>query len=237
MNASNTSIEARIRKLLALAMDQPNTPEGELASQRAAELMNRYSIYIHESTPTPPKIEKITVKVSASSWRHRLCFNLQRLCGCVAILGNANPDDLEFWLYGYPVDIERLIYLWTSLSNQCVIRYRLHCRARLRDAMLEGRRTRNTKKMEADFKMSFAKGVGVKVRQVLENQRRWATAESTSLAVLDHYSEVQSCGILPPTSPHFSDTHRVCGAGFEAGKSASFAQGIGSGRTQFRLGQ
>lgn len=111
---ASEKIRDRVGKLLALAVDQAGTPEGDVAARRAMELMERHGVTEEDAraaTEDNPIVREV-IRAPTPTWRKLIAVEVGRLTGTYAII---NPQ--EYWLVGRRTDVEVAAYLLDSLAN------------------------------------------------------------------------------------------------------------------------
>lgn len=109
----------RIQKLLALAADQSDTPEGERAAEFAEQLMREHAISMAQlDTHEQEKVDPITGKryeTSSSGWKKRVMWALARHCSCRAVYHTGMGS---MTVVGHASDVEVCLYLYELCLRQ-----------------------------------------------------------------------------------------------------------------------
>lgn len=171
----------KIAKLLALALDRAGTPEGDLAAERAARMMERHGLTeadMKDATTDNPMTRRI-VEVPKAGWVYILADAVGRLTGTYVAASHGNA-----WFMGRRTDVDVAEYLLGSLQNQCNADAANEKRRRDRQPDTEltgaelaqqvyyGRNPRTDRRAMRTYRDSWVAGLRSKIAVVLEAQGR-----------------------------------------------------------------
>lgn len=114
--AARRAVE-RIRKLLAVAADQPGTPEGESAARIARRLMAEHDVAGRDLDPRAvDPIGRVPLAVDGTvRWRRKLAAAVARHCECVL---SWSPGQGNAYLYGRTSGIALAEYLLAVFQRE-----------------------------------------------------------------------------------------------------------------------
>lgn len=156
----------RLAKLLALAMDQAGTPEGELARERADALMQRHGL---DETDAAAMVTEM-VPMPAATWRRHLLDAVCRLC-CVSMAYGRQHAVVA----GREPDVKVAIFF-----NEQVLR---QMEEAFGDWLEFLGRPSPSRRIRRQWRESYVAGVRVKVAQIQASRSRAADkADTTAIA-------------------------------------------------------
>lgn len=203
----------RLAKLLATAMDQAGTPEGDLASRRAKEMMDRYGLTEEDAATTD--FELNDHEIGRHNWKRSLYLAASIATGTfVAVTGSGTG----MRVYGKHDRVVLCRYLFGALVNQCEAALRLSRRS--------GRAQMNS------FRRSFAAGAMEKANKIAHGNSEIAQ----SLLPLSEAQKARKWAESQHAFGNMTTRYREDKGGRLAGQSARFSSGIRSGQGQRRLG-
>lgn len=156
----------RIRKLLAVAADQPDTPEGETAARLARKLMAQHDLAGRELDPKDvDPIARVPLDLDGTvRWRRKLAAAVARHCECVL---SWSPTRGSAFLYGRTSGValaEYLLAVFQREVEEARIRFDHDLPLMMREA---DRRSR-----WADFCGSAVLAIEIRLRGMREEEAR-----------------------------------------------------------------
>lgn len=131
----NEKILSKIQKLLCLAADNPDSPESQLAADRAAEMMAKYDIGFEDikedGTMANGGIEELEVTANAKHhqiWESQLAAVLRTCFDCKGLITSYDGKDARKFI-GAKSDVKLLVwfykYLRLRIAKQAEKEFRL----------------------------------------------------------------------------------------------------------------
>ena len=220
------SIEAKIRKLLALADDQAGRPEGERAAEVAARLMREHAVEMSAVAGEPGRAEEVVtrdVDVPQATWRRTLLNVIAKYCDSLALYTRGSR---VVHLIGFPHNLDLVEYLDEVCRRQIEEQAR-DCLRRLGE--VRGKRT-----LGNSFRISAVASLSARLRR-LKEKAEGVDAETTAL-VLSRARQVDDYLARKfPRARRQAASYRPNSAGFAAGNKLRLDRGV-AGRSRRALG-
>jgi len=210
-----------VAKLLALALDQAGMPEGELARQKAEELMARHGITKEDVSAAEARflVREKVITIPRCDWAIDLLASLCYACSCVSIRQGS-----QALIFGRFFHVEVAALFYEQVLRQLDEELRT----------INGAGLWSVDKIE-DWRASFVLGVSEKLKE----QEMQASFKSKEVCV------DAACSVLRDRFPNcfrlmsYSLTRNRIPSAFEAGADVTLRGGLGSPALQIgeSLGQ
>ncbi len=157
----------RIKKLLTLASDNPDSPESQSAAQKAGELMAKYKVDFASIEMEEDDIEVIDVKNyidEDNGWTGCLVASVAQTFNCKAI----REFNKNFRIFGYKHDVQLTTWMISYLRMIISKKADETCR---------------TKKDRQNFGMGFVTSVNTRLKEVFSVQQQHVDVQTSALVV------------------------------------------------------
>jgi hypothetical protein len=218
---SENKIIERIEKLLRLAKNQSNTPEGETAAQMATKLMLAHAIEMSQidldkDRTNDPLVQR-TFKCPKTLWTRQLGAIIGTHCYCKFAFRTWGSDGGVF--YGYKSDTEVAVYLFDICKKQIERAARKHLKEIPEwDRFEAGKR----------FRGSAVGGLNHKLCRMREEEMGQLESDTYALVVNRHKQVVEWANDkFSFKSGNAGRSYSSSRAGYEAGKRVNVGRGIG----------
>ena len=177
------SLMRRIRKLLALAADNPDSPESQAAAEKAGKLMSEYQVEFASIEMEEDEIIEDAAKMYMSEdgkWSHSLITVIGHTFNCKVI---RTMDKKSFIIIGYKHDVELTKWMFSYL--RMII-------SRKADKLCSGVRERT------NFGMGFVSAVNLRFREIYSATKQNLDKNTTAIVVQkDHKVEEKYRSMFP----------------------------------------
>lgn len=222
-------ILGRVRALLAKAESTPYPEEAEALTAKAQELMARHSIDAalaaagaDRGGSGAPERRRVVVPAPYATAKVHLLSAVARANRCEAIWTRSEGDAVVY-LFGYPVDLEAVDLLFTSLLLQAT------AAALAAGTQVDAWGRSRTRSFRSSFLVSFAARIGERLAEAAQHAVDEAVAEGGSvtdggglLPVLADRADAVRAAVDEAFPRVRRTTTRVTnGAGWQAGRDAA----------------
>ena len=227
---SENKIIERIEKLLRLAKNQSNTPEGETAAKMATKLMLAHAIEMSQidldkDRTNDPMVQR-TFKCPKTAWTRSLGAAIGQHCYCKFAFRTWGKDGGVF--YGYKSDTEVAVYLFDICKKQIERAARKH----LKD-IPDWERFREGKR----FRGSAVNGLDHKLCDMREKEMGQLESSTYAIVVNRRKQVVEwADNKFSFRNGNIGRNYGSSSAGYEAGKRVRVGRGIDGATDPRRIG-
>ena len=171
MEGMERTIE-RIKKLMALAMSDPDTPEAKSAALKAAELLAKYELDMADLTEENKNdvLEEQFKNYDANNgnWEKMFLSVLMNVFDIHVVVDKTNRNEVLYRLFGKKQDLVLCVYFFKMVRRIAIKRAEVEYK---------------TKAMRNSFQCGLIDAIGHRFFEMKEKRQEYRTEMTTALAV------------------------------------------------------